>query len=89
MMLTYIAAFAVSLIYVGLRSFQQLNVMHAKYWWVPPTSMAMAVSDYWVINQTVNSGMAIALPIGLGGATGACLSIYLHNQWNKRKKQTP
>lgn len=74
----YLSAFFISMVYVGLRSFQQLNVMHSKYAWVPVVSMLMAFADYWMINAIVQSTPAIAVSIGLGGATGACISMAIY-----------
>lgn len=89
MLSSYLAAYAVSLLYVGLRSFQQLNVMHSQYWWIPPVSMSMAFADYFVINQMVNHPWDIAIAIGAGGATGACLSVYWHAKLRARKEKAP
>lgn len=80
----YLLAFLVSMLYVALRSFQQLNVVHSKYWWVPVVSMLMAFADYWMINAIVTSTPTIAVAIGLGGSVGACISMALHPRLTKR-----
>lgn len=85
-MSTLILAFLVSTLYVGLRATQQLNVQSARYALVPIVSMAMAVADYWTINLVVKTGWEVVLPVGLGGATGACLAIYVNQRWLSKRK---
>lgn len=81
----FFQAFGVALTYVGLRSFQQLNVMHSKYRLIPPVSMLMAIADWWTINKVVSQGWHIAIAIGIGGATGACISVWAHKRFVEKK----
>lgn len=85
MQLIFFQAFIVSVTYVGLRSFQQLNVMHSKYKLIPFVSMMMALADWWTINKIVAQGWHIALAIGLGGACGACISVWAHKRFVEKK----
>ena len=41
--MTYIALFFSSLVFIAMRAFQQLNVQHDRYLWVPPVTAMMAV----------------------------------------------
>jgi len=83
----YLIAFSISMLYVGLRSTQQISVTNKRYAWIPPVSMLMAISDFYMINLIVDSTMSIALAIGLGGASGACTSVFLIDRHFKRKEK--
>lgn len=73
-------AFAVSFCFVGLRSFQQLNVVHRKYWWVMPTSMCMACCEVYLIKTVATSFGWIALAMGLGAGLGCMCSMWIHGR---------
>lgn len=80
----YLAAFLTSFLNIGLRSFQQLNVMHRKYWWILPTSMCMAACEALILLSYVHNGWGwIVLAIGLGGGLGSVSSTYLHTKLHK------
>lgn len=88
--MNYLVAFSISLLYVGLRSTQQINVTSKRYAWIPPISMLMALADFYMINLIVDSTLPIAVAIGLGGAAGACTSVYLVDKhFSKEKKVCP
>lgn len=83
----YLAAFACSFLNIGLRSWQQLNVMHRKYLWIVPTSLMMAVCEALILFKLVNNGFGwVVLAIGLGGGLGSLCSTYLHSKLTKEKK---
>jgi hypothetical protein len=42
-------AFTSSFLFFALKSWQQFNVVHKKYWWILPTSMAMALCEVYVV----------------------------------------
>ena len=42
--MTYIALFFSSLVFIAMRAFQQLNVQHHRYAWVPPVTAMLAVT---------------------------------------------
>lgn len=77
----YIAAFAASFFYVGLRAAQQLNVVHRRYRNVIPTSMLMAIGDMVLVSLIVQKGVSwIFLPIGIGAGLGAMGAMWLHER---------
>ena len=85
-MTTYILAFLASFFFVGLKSTQQLNVVHKQYWWIVPTSLAMASLEIFVVATVAKNGWGwLALFVGLGAGLGACLATYTHDVWMKRK----
>jgi len=79
--MVYILAFLTSFLNIGLRSWQQLNVVHRKYWWILPTSIAMACCEALILINVVHSGFGlIVAAIGLGGGLGSICSTYLHSK---------
>lgn len=86
-MLNIALAFFASYVFIFLKSWQQLNVVHKQYWWIVPTSMAMATCEVYVIATTAHNGWGwMVLPIGLGGGLGSLCSTYLHSKLTKEKK---
>ncbi len=86
MILKLIGSYLVSVLYVGLRSTQQLNVVHGRYKWLVPTSMGMAVADYYIINTIVAQTPWVILAFGLGGATGCAISMKWNASFLKQKE---
>lgn len=85
-MILYLTAFACSFLNIGLRSWQQLNVVHRKYWWIVPTSMLMAVCEALILFKLVHSGFGwVVFAIGLGGGLGSLCSTWLHAKLNDKK----
>lgn len=81
MFLVLLAAFFASFIFIALKAFQQLNVVHNNYLLILPTSFAMAISEVYIIFQIAENGFGwIIVPIGLGGGIGCMLSMYLHGR---------
>lgn len=82
----YYAVFAVSFLYVGLRSWQQLNVVRQKYLFIMPTSLAMAAADVFMISQIANYGWGfIVLAYAGGGGMGSILATWMHHRWIKER----
>lgn len=80
----YLLAFLTSFLNIGLRSFQQLNVMHKKYWWIMPTSVTMAVCEAIILLNVVNNGLGwVVAAIGVGGGLGSITSTYIHSKLHK------
>jgi hypothetical protein len=74
-------AFAAAFLFVFLKAFQQLNVVHDKYVWVLPVSMLMAACEVYVTWQAATQGWGwIVLPIGVGSGLGAMTSMLLHKR---------
>ena len=82
----YLTLFFVSLGYVGLRAFQQQNVTHSKYWWVAPTSYAMAAADVFVMAFVARGGWAwqTVLANGTGASVGCLIAMWIHKRWVHR-----
>lgn len=77
----YLLAFGASFVFIFLKAFQQLNVVHKQYLWVLPTSLFMAVCEVYVIVATAKNGWGwIVLVIGLGSGLGAISSMYVHER---------
>lgn len=82
----YVTLFITSLIFVGLRSFQQLNVAHDRFWWVPPTSACMAVVEVLTVTTIMKSGsLWAAIPMGIGAAIGCIISMLIHRRMRNGK----
>jgi hypothetical protein len=81
--------FVSSYIFIALKAFQQRHVIHNDWWWVPPTSMAMAFVEFYVIATVAKNGYGMCLVIagGSGAGLGALTAMYLHNIHLKRKQQ--
>lgn len=75
----YVTLFFTSLLFIALRAFQQLNVQHDRYMWVPPTTFLMAVTEVLTITTVVKSGtLMAAIPMACGGVLGCWFSMWLH-----------
>jgi hypothetical protein len=80
-MTAYILAFAASFFFVGLKSWQQLNVVHKKYWWILPTSFAMASCEVYVVATVARAGWGwLVLVIGFGSGLGAIIATWMHGR---------
>lgn len=83
----YITLFLTSLIYIGLRAFQQQNVTHERYWWVPPTTVCMAVVEVLTVTTMVKTNsLYAAIPMACGGVLGCWASMYLHRKMRNAKE---
>lgn len=86
-MTAYALAFLASFTFVFLKAWQQLNVVYKKYWWILPTSIAMATCEvYVVVNMAKNGWGWIVLAVGGGAGLGAMLATWLHDKLTKEKK---
>jgi len=75
----YALMFSVSFIYIFLKSFQQLNVVWKKYWWVMPISYCLAFSEALLWIQVVNEGIGWGVFwMGTGAGLGCMLGMYSH-----------
>lgn len=80
----YLTLFITSMTFIALRAFQQLNVQHDRYLWVPPVTMMMAVVEVLTITNVVKSGsLWAAAPMALGGVLGCWFSMWLHKRMRK------
>ena len=75
-----------SFFYIGLRAFQQLNVTHGRYLWVPPATASMAVMEILSVVTLVKSdSLWAAVPMTLGGVLGCWLAMYANSRIKERK----
>ncbi len=89
-------------VFIFLKAFQQRNVAFLHYWWVVPTSFAMATVEIFVIGtvavqaaatdgstfiEMVDALWPLVVACGLGGGTGAVSSMWVHTKIHKRKSQ--
>lgn len=73
--------FGASAILVGVKSFQQLNVVNYLYKLILPTSLVFAVAEVTIILTIVDVGSFwVCIPIGFGGGLGAMISMFLHKK---------
>lgn len=85
MTIAYTLAFGSSFLFIFLKAFQQLNVVHSAYLMVVPTSLLMAVCEVYVVVAAAHNGWGwIVLPIGLGSGLGAVCAMYLHERMRKK-----
>lgn len=77
----YLLAFAASFLYVFLKSAQQLNVIHRKYWWIVPTSMAMAATEVYVVAAIAKNGVGwLIFWVGFGAGLGSVLATWIYSK---------
>ena len=77
----YVWAFAAAFAFIFLKAFQQLNVTKGHMVWVIPTSMAMALTEVFLVVQMATKGWGwICLPIGVGSGLGAVTAMWLHKR---------
>ena len=83
--MTYVALFFSSLVSVAMRAFQQLNVQHDRYLWVPPVTALMAVCEVLTVTAIIKaSSLYAAIPLTLGGVFGCWFSMWLHKKIRER-----
>jgi hypothetical protein len=83
----YVLAFITSYVYVGLKSLQQLNVVHQKYRWILPVSMMMAICEVYVVSSVAQNGWGwIVLSVGAGGGIGSITATWLHAKYLKGER---
>lgn len=84
--MTYALAFAASFIFIFLKAFQQLNVVHRQYLMVIPTSMLMSACEIGVVALVVKTGWGwLVIFTGLGGGLGCVLAMSLHKFTMKKE----
>lgn len=81
----YLLPFGASFLFVALKSAQQLNVMRSLYWWIPPTSLLMAVAEVFVIGQVAVQGWnpILVIAVGSGSGLGSVAATWLHNHYSQ------
>lgn len=69
---------------VFLLGFQQQNVSGGHYRMAAITSSAIALTQYLMIINVVDSGWVGVLYMALGGSMGITLSMYIHKKWRDK-----
>lgn len=86
-MIEALALAAATFAHVSLKAAQQLNVVHHRLWWVPPTSLLLAAVEVYVVVRVAASGwgLGVVLPMALGGASGCMLVMVAHKRIRERR----
>ena len=81
--MTYFWPAVAAMLYVFLRSLQQLNVMRERYAWILPTSVAMAATDVFVIAVIAAQGwnLPLVLVLGVSGGIGSIFAVLFHKKF--------
>lgn len=80
----YVILFFTSLLFIAMRAFQQLNVQHDRYLWVPPTTTLMAVCEVASITTIIQQATLLsAIPLAMGGVLGCWFSMWFHKRMRK------
>lgn len=85
--MSYFAAFWASFGFIFLRALQQRNVAFDNYWWILPTSMLMAATEFIVIYNIASQhgyNVTLVLVVGSGSGLGSILAAVLHKRFIKR-----
>lgn len=77
--MTYIVAFAASLIYVFLKGWQHQNVNNRHMYSVVIVSYLMCVMDALMIGLVIKTGWTVAIAGGTGASLGMLLAFYFHD----------
>lgn len=81
---TAFGLFAASFIFIFLKSWQQLNVVHHQLWWIVPTSFLMAIAEVFTVANMAHYGWSwVIVPIGLGSGLGSLCSTVIHKRTRK------
>lgn len=80
-----LALFINSFCYVGLKVWQQKNVIGNHYWWMVPTSYLMAAGEVYGVSVVSQGGFQwqIVAAIGTGAWMGGVLAMYSHNRMKR------
>jgi hypothetical protein len=81
-----LAAGVVNFLFIGLKAFQQRNVIHNDRVLVMLTSNLLAMSEVFVIAVIARSGwyLPLVLILGVSGGFGCLTAMTLHNHLFKR-----
>jgi hypothetical protein len=83
---TFLAAAGIGLAnfgFIGLKAFQQRNVIHNNFGWVLITSNGLAVFEVFIIASVAREGFTwvLAFALGIGGGLGCIAAMKLHNRF--------
>lgn len=85
------AVFLANFAFIGLKAFQQRNVMGAHYWLIACTSYLLASVEVYVIWKMAQHGPTLAMvaTLGAAGGSGACAATWLHRRHVKPREAAP
>ena len=88
--IAFLAVAGANFVFIGLKAFQQRNVIHDNYALVVATSMSMAAVEVYVVATIAKEGFTpwLVLALGLGGGTGCLAAMLLHRKFVLRKDST-
>ena len=84
--MNYLLAFLVSMVYVHLKSRQQLSVVYMEFPKIMPNSMGMAACEVFLFSAVIRSSdsfgglVLLALSIGLGAGLGCIAAMKAHQR---------
>lgn len=80
-----LAQFGLSFLYVMLKAWQQLNVVHDNFWWIFPTSVGMATAEVYTVHNILASGGSFSYiaAMGIGASFGSCVAMVLHKKMRR------
>jgi len=86
--MTFIYAFIASFCFIGLKAFQQRQVVHDEYLFIIPTSVLMAVCEVFVVHNIAVTGWTFQLvgAVGVGSGCGCLSAMLLHKKYRLRGK---
>lgn len=82
--MNYLLAFLVSMLYVHLKSRQQLSVVHMEFVQIMPNSLGMGFCEVFILSSVIRTSdslaglIALALCIGLGAGFGCIAAMKMH-----------
>lgn len=85
--MTYLYLFLSSVVFICMRAFQQLNVQHERYLWVPPVTAMMAMCEVLTVTAIIKvANLTAVIPLTLGGVLGCWFAMWFHKKMRERSK---
>ena len=84
--MTYLAVLVASFVSIGLRAMQSLNLVHARWLYVPPVSLGIACADVLVVVNVAREGWGLVVfPLAVGGTLGCWAAMLLDRRLERAK----
>jgi hypothetical protein len=82
-----VGMFVANFWFIFLKAFQQRNVAFDHYFWVVPTSFAMAASEVYIVFTVAQVGFHwhTVLPLGLAGGVGSLCAMLIHKKYFRKR----
>lgn len=91
--MSYLLAFAVVFVKIGLAVMQQRNVEEGRVWAIPPQSIFMQFFDCATYGLGAHAFMTQdwwqVLAMGLGAGSGSLCAMWVDRHWLRRSKLVP